>query len=857
MYFPNQAMSRRRNSFADEEEEDHVAAVDGMAGTPRTAGSAPADSTRTNDNNHDDENDDGNNAKEPPNDSTMEETVSGMSRKLSLSDSRPSKKQATDSSKLAATAATSITSNGSSLPHVCCSNCGGSAIKQHEEWSGTCVCSDCAVVVEENMAVSAMNSKVENQAVRALQLWEERCHEGSLDQSRFAILIDDDGVKHDLKKGRVPPIFHAVVSKSKPLFSTSIHKLSSDPVRPGTAAKSETVPKLSSLSDPYNILFSDNQSVANSIVQDKGIPSPGEWEFDKAATRTVVKLVNSKATMMGADVESTDGLDSALFQDPSAETFSLLTRSQSRGVVANCFDSSKSGSSLAITGSPGIGKSWTLLYALQQALLYENAIVVFMLRKDVRAFLCVRRNHHVYVWRAETEKYVSLFGHKDVLVLFDPIEATEGGADFARGERMLIFAASNNKAHFDKGVSKVQKRTERYLGLWTEAELAAALRKFAPLLTLREALDRAKQVGMLPRYIMDEDFRDDRKRQLQRALLRLKHEPSVLEETLNFNGKSDTPEVSVAGTLFAVGPTLMANGGADGEDDEGESEDGLGEDGLGEDDLGEDDEMMDTGVAFDDSTDEESDGSEQPDVGYEGQFVKYTERVLSFMTALVPIEIANIGREHILAFWNKTCKEGGAVQMGFAVEDLFSGDLKSFIEPGTCQFTCWLQVKGRNNVGVERKLENTQKCSWSDKITIDGLSSIFNRNDTIGRMRKGSGLVDFVGPGRKVYQVTVGRQHKKSLRSLVAILVQAGFLLKTGGSLKLAPVSAPHEKLEFYWVVPSSIHDSWKKKNPYCPTLEASKKAGLNRRDKNVLQKCLEKYVKQYVLVLEMSRTSE
>jgi transcription initiation factor TFIIIB Brf1 subunit/transcription initiation factor TFIIB len=854
-------MSRRRNSFA-EEEDDRIAAADGVvAGAP--AGSALTDSTRTNDNNHDNENDDGDNAKEPPNDSTMEETLSGMSRKLNLSSSQPSKKQATDNTKFAATAATSITSNIGSRPHVCCPNCGSHSIEQHKEWSGTSVCDDCAVVVNENVVkkqVSAMNSEVENQKVRALQLWEERCREGSLEQSRFVRLIDHNSVKHDLKKGRVPPIFHAVVSKSKPLFSTLIHKLSSDPVRSGSATKNEMIPTLSSLSDPYNFLFSGDPLVANSKVLDTGIPLPAAWEFDKAATGTVVKLVNSKATMMGADVESTDGLDSALFQDPSAETidetFSLLTRSQSRGVVASCFDSSKSGSSLAITGSPGIGKSWTLLYALQQALLYENAIVVFMLCKDVRAFLCVRRNHHVYVWRAEAVQYVSLFGQKDTLVLFDPIEATDGGADFARGERMLIFAASNNKAHFDKGVSKVQKRTERFLGLWTEAELTAALRKFAPLLTLCEALARAKQVGMLPRYIMDEDFHDDRTRQLEVALQRLKHEHSVLEETLKFNGKSDKPEVTVAGTIFAVGAALMAEYN---EREDDEREDDEGEDDEWEDDEGKDDETTDSDVVFvdNDSAAEEADGTEQPDVGYEGQFVEYTERVLSFMTALIPIVIADIGRKHILAFWNKTCKEGGAVQMGFAVEDLFSGDLKRFAEPGACQFTCWLQVKGRNTVGQERKLGNTTKCKWSDKVTIDVLSYVFNSGDTIGRMQKGSGLMDFVGPGRKVYQVTVGLQHKKSLHSFVTVLVQAGYLLKSRGSLKLATVSIPNEKLEFYWVVPSSICDSWKKKNPYSPTLEASKKAGLSSRDKNVLRKCLQKYVKQYVLVLEMSSTSE
>ena len=59
----------------------------------------------------------------------------------------------------------------------------------------------------------------------------------------------------------------------------------------------------------------------------------------------------------------------------------LITRRLSRGVVADCFDKSRSGSTYAITGNPGIGKSWTLVYALQQALLYENACVLLCYQK--------------------------------------------------------------------------------------------------------------------------------------------------------------------------------------------------------------------------------------------------------------------------------------------------------------------------------------------------------------------------------------------------------------------------------------------------------------------------------------------
>jgi hypothetical protein len=56
------------------------------------------------------------------------------------------------------------------------------------------------------------------------------------------------------------------------------------------------------------------------------------------------------------------------------QTRSLITRPESRGVVNSCFDCP--GTSV-VMGSPGIGKSWNLLFALQQALLYDGANVIF------------------------------------------------------------------------------------------------------------------------------------------------------------------------------------------------------------------------------------------------------------------------------------------------------------------------------------------------------------------------------------------------------------------------------------------------------------------------------------------------
>jgi hypothetical protein len=65
------------------------------------------------------------------------------------------------------------------------------------------------------------------------------------------------------------------------------------------------------------------------------------------------------------------------------ETKFLITRPESCGVVSSCFDFKDTS---AIVGSPGIGKSWQLLYALQQALMFDGANVMLLVPKDYHAF---------------------------------------------------------------------------------------------------------------------------------------------------------------------------------------------------------------------------------------------------------------------------------------------------------------------------------------------------------------------------------------------------------------------------------------------------------------------------------------
>jgi hypothetical protein len=154
--------------------------------------------------------------------------------------------------------------------------------------------------------------------------------------------------------------------------------------------------------------------------------------------------------MAGEDIEVTTLVK--LFPGIKGEK-NLITRSMSRGVVADCFHLLQPDTTYAIVGNPGIGKSWTLLYALQQALLYENSLVLLFL-KSKEAIVCIRRNHKIYVWRAEFSEYrSSLFKNSNVLALMAP---PEEGTPILTGLRRCLYSASNNIRHF---TSQIQKDT--------------------------------------------------------------------------------------------------------------------------------------------------------------------------------------------------------------------------------------------------------------------------------------------------------------------------------------------------------------------------------------------------------------
>jgi hypothetical protein len=364
------------------------------------------------------------------------------------------------------------------------------------------------------------SSLIEVQKSRAIARWDQAFARKDFDKTVY------DNVLSQLHKGEVPPIFHALCREpTKRLFLPNTFVTPDDPESGRIELSTEKVVEGTSTILPENMLNEniwhiDGFSYLDAFLTKGGkgfdeVPDSflhSDWNFNEYLTKKVAGLINTPAKMLGHDVEVTE-----LESDINAGQMrgkNLVTRSLSRGVVADCFEHSKPSSNYAVSGSQGIGKSWSLIYALQQALLYENACVMFFFQHHDKAWLCIRKNNTIYVWR--NESFIinlcgsGLFKNPNVLVLVDPNEDIVGGAPFFEGWRRLIFAACLNKLQF-KSVGKRTPKFERILNPYTMNELRVALKymsKSGDYYTDDEVapmLKRVKKVGSMPRLILKEE----------------------------------------------------------------------------------------------------------------------------------------------------------------------------------------------------------------------------------------------------------------------------------------------------------------------------------------------------------------
>jgi hypothetical protein len=295
-----------------------------------------------------------------------------------------------------------------------------------------------------------------------------------------------------LELGFVPPVFHAYVAlfqkmggakkfqqdekvyaKEDEMTPHALEKLPSmNRVEGGTATSSQ-IGEIESLKDYSGAFFTKKRDGgARRKVQDDNLV----WTFSDPWTAIVCQLINAEAEMIGADVEITKvDSDFGIGKAINASTTHLITRWLSRGVVSESLNMPAT-DTRAIVGCPGIGKSWTLIYALQQLLLQDRSCVLFFAAKKERALACFRQGDKVYVWTVVTKEADSnLFDFGNVWVLVDPKEAKRRSTEIVMGERRLLFAASSNSEHFGSDMGKRNSKAKHYLDPYTEDELRVAL----------------------------------------------------------------------------------------------------------------------------------------------------------------------------------------------------------------------------------------------------------------------------------------------------------------------------------------------------------------------------------------------
>jgi hypothetical protein len=117
------------------------------------------------------------------------------------------------------------------------------------------------------------------------------------------------------------------------------------------------------------------------------------------------------------------------------------------------------------------------------------------------------------------------------------------------------------------------------------------------------------------------------------------------------------------------------------------------------------------------------------------------------------------------------------------------------------------------------------------------LANVFaSADEIVVRMKVNNPLIDFAGPGRRVYQGTNQKDHSMSLDGLQDLLTAAGYMVVKDNKYVMVDVDLP--KLDFFWVVPAEIFHVWLR--------------GPKTVEDYEIGRTLEKYVNQFVLSVDV-----
>ena len=422
----------------------------------------------------------------------------------------------------------------------------------------------------------------------------------------------------------------------------------------------------------------------------------------------------------------------------------------------------------------------------------------------------------------------NLFINSNVLVLLDPRESKLGGAAFSAGRRMLIMAASNNAKHFG-ATEKFTPFFARYLSPFTDDELRVALplmvdNQESPAFVV-EALKRAKEVGNLPRYITSNDKYQSRMIQTRNSISTL--EEKEVKAILFADGTAKETYETLHGCIFAVHVSLEPSNSIDGDDHSNESN-----------------QLDEYLIEETEYINDEDNSTSIKKIGYDGQYVPdYGKISIGIISETVQSQIFQWSREKILSFWG-VISSGKRSEMGRIVEDLFWEDLKN----GHKMRFFSMQEK---NASKKESIMKIGKCMSMDIIEMNELGQkVFNYQGddcVIARMNRNAALFDFAGPGRKIFQVTVGNNHSISIHGLRELLIASGHLHKDGKTVLKSKNADDVEKVSLYWVVPPGRLDIWKQK----------RSKTIKKSTNGLLKECLDKYIEQYVLVMDIEQLKD
>ena len=205
------------------------------------------------------------------------------------------------------------------------------------------------------------------------------------------------------------------------------------------------------------------------------------------------------------------------------------------------------------------------------------------------------------------------------------------------------------------------------------------------------------------------------------------------------------------------------------------------------------------------------------------------------MSEFVRTKIVQSNREVILTYLGVS--EACRAEMGHNVEILFWEDLKS------ARPMMIIPMKPHTSAGHKLKLEIPANCLYEEGVQIEGLKGkVFSASEdapVIARMAKNECLLDFAGPGRHVYQVTISKDHTMPLSGLEKLFISSGHCEDRN---VIAENADSVEKIKWFWVVPKEMASEWEQK-----------KAKTKHND--IMKECLDKYVEQYVLVMDTDPT--